>query len=61
MGSIDTDDWSEIAYDLIPLCRGSPAGDYILPPTKFDDGFLPGYTEGYEPLDSDPTCNDPSC
>lgn len=61
-GSVDTDAWLDTAGKLIALCRGANTGAFVLPDTMFQgDGSLPGYVQGYEELDADPTCDAPVC
>ena len=64
VGSIDTAQWFDAANLVVSLCRGDEAGSYLLPAGQFGSSVasaLPGYTEGYAQLESDPDCSSPTC
>jgi hypothetical protein len=63
LDTIDISLWEEAAKYLIPLCRGDPTQYYELPADLFNDtsSSLPGYVNGYEKLDEDPSCDVEQC
>ena len=53
--------WQEACATLLPLCRGSSAGSFMVPLQEIA-GHLPGYHSGSGPISpgKDPTCDTPS-
>ncbi len=61
LGNVDVAAWISAAPHIIPLCRGTATGSYPLPSMFVGTVSLPGFVEGYEKLDADPTCDSPVC
>lgn len=64
IGSYKLSDWENIASLIIPLARGTSAGNYLTPATIFQTtSKLPGYVAGETTMipNEDPECNTPSC
>ncbi|KAJ1434049.1 ParB/Sulfiredoxin [Ochromonadaceae sp. CCMP2298] len=67
----NTDDWFAAANYVISLCRSPASAGYELPsdifpgvnstPQSRGGQTLPGYVQDYLKLDSDPTCDAPTC
>jgi hypothetical protein len=63
---IDLTPWMEAAKLLVPLCRGTKAGNYTLPDhlgPPYGGKNLPGYVAGNSTkiMDQDPDCASPTC
>jgi hypothetical protein len=63
---VDLHPWRKAADLLIPLCRGTKAGEYVLPDhlgMPYGGKNLPGYVPGKHTqiLEKDPDCLSPKC
>ena len=63
-GGADISAWQATADDLLPLCRGTSAGEFSIPASYgIFSGKLPGYVKGLGPISpaKDSDCKAPVC
>jgi hypothetical protein len=67
LDKIDTGKWKKAAAAIVPLCRSDKTAHYVLPDDIYaliagtSSNTLPGYVQGNNPINPDPTCDSPHC